>query len=529
MPEVSFGLEMQKMGELPEVWEPFKGVILPFEPMAHQWNGFYYARTFPRSGLFFEPRTGKTLTMQMLAIFYARYGAGTLQVMPPGLFRQFRHDYGMIKHHGLKIVVLNQGPAGRKTLFSKWRAHPEQKPQVVLLSKEIYKATWQELYLMGFTNTHFDESHLGLQSFDSQTARAMRAFANQSATNRLVLSTGTPIPNEIRNSFTTLNLLYPDTYRTQGAFESTHVTFKKIYIPDPKRPGETRTIQVVDSYQHLDYLSQVLYWHAVYASKLDVLSLHAPNVQRIECELTPKHRRLYQKVLRDRLLEVGGDVIDARNAQKLRQVALQLISVPEQFADDYDTADNSLYQTVSALLSSINPEKEKVVIFANYIRSVEHLAKVFWRMNPAKVYGPNGPEKNSVEVERFHVQDSCRILIANPGAGSVGFKLGDIATTVIFAEPVSTPGLFDQCLSRVMLMGQTAPVICYIIEMVGTISPLAIDSMLGKVKDLNKVMGDKKTMFEALIGKDIAYEEGRYEGESLETPDICDAEWREAA
>ena len=529
MPQVSFGLELQKMGEPPEVWQQFEQVILPFEPMDHQWDGFYRSRSNARSGLFFEPRTGKTLVLQMLAIFFARYGSGTIQIMPPALFRQFQHDYHLIKGHGLKVEVLNQGPAGRKTLLNKWRDQPHSRPQVVLVSKEIFKVVWQDLYLLGFTNVHFDESHLGLQQSDSQIAKALRAFINQHDENRLVLSTGTPLPNQIRNGFATLNLLYPEIYRTQGAFDSTHVTFKKIWIPDPRRPGETRTIQVVDSYYNLEYLSQVLYWHAVYADKLSVLSLETPNIQRIECVLTPKHRRLYNKAINERLLEIEGDILDLRAAQKLRQVALQMISVPSAFADDYDDSDNSLYHTVAALLDSVNTDVNKVVVFANYIKSVEHLEKMFKHLRPAKVYGPNGPTKNAMEVERFHTEDACRILIANPQSGGAGFKLGDICSIVVFAEPVSTPGLMDQCVSRVMLLGQTNAVVVYIVEVVGTISPIAIDNMLNKVKDINKVMGAKRSLFDALLGKEVKYEEGPYEGLDLDSEEIEEAEWRQAA
>ena len=528
MPEVSFGLSMEKQGETPEVWRQFEHVILPFEPMEHQWDGFYRSRQNSRSGLFFEPRTGKTLVLQMLAIFYARYGAGTIQIMPPALFRQFQHDYGLIKGHGLKVEVLNQGPAGRKTLLNKWLDQPHSRPQVVLVSKEIFKVVWQDLYLLGFTNTHFDESHLGLQNSSSQIARALRAFISQHPDNRLVLSTGTPLPNQIRNGFATLNLLYPEIYRTQRAFDETHVTFKQIYIPDT-RTGSTRAIQVVDSYYNLEYMAQVLYWHAIWASKLSVLSLETPNIQRIECVLTPKHRRLYNRAINERLLEIEGDILDLRAAQKLRQVALQLISVPSAFADDYDESDNSLYHTVAALLDSINLEKEKVVVFGNYIRTVEHLERLFKQYRPAKVYGPNGPAKNAMEVERFHTEDACRVLIANPQSGGAGFKLGDICSTVVFAEPVSTPGLMDQCVSRVMLLGQTAPVVVYIVEVVGTISPIAIDNMLNKVKDINKVMGVKRSLFDALLGKEVKYEEGLYEGHDPDSEDIEEAEWRQAA
>ena len=504
-PKMSFGQVLRTLGYGDDLAQRFEAIELPFQPMPHQLAGLHYALTYPRSGLFFEPRTGKTLVLQLLAIYYAYFGIGTMQVMPPALFRQFTHDYEQIKRHGLHLDVLNDGPVTRAKKLKLWEEDPSKRPHVVMLSREIFKQTWPDLYHLGMTNVHFDESHLGLQDEASQTAKAMRAFINQNDRNRLVLSTGTPIPNQIKGVFTTLNLLLPEVYRTRYAFDRAHCVYKTIYIPD--KYGNPKGVSVIDDYVGLDILSKHMYSRAVYASKREVLSLEAPNIQIIECDMKPKHRRLYQKVLNERLLEIGEEIIDARTAQKLRQVALQLITVPEEFADDFKSSDSSVYETVAAIVDSVNPEKEKLVIFANYTRSVEALARHFQKLHPAIVYGPYGPEKNAIEVERFRTQTKCRVLIANPAAGGVGFKLGDVAQTVIFAEPVSAPGVFDQALSRVMLLGQTEPVVCYIVKVNNTISPLAIEHMLNKARDINEVVKSKKTLLDALLGKSIMTED----------------------
>lgn len=477
----------------------FKHITLPFVPMPHQLAGLSYALNYGHSGLFFEPRTGKTLVLQMLAIYYAYYGMGTLQIMPPGLFQQFLHDYHAIEGHRLRLHVLRESPAARTRLMETWGSNPDKRPHVVLLSREIYKSAWASLYLQGFRITHFDESHLGLQSERSEIAKTIRQFIHQNTANRLVLSTGTPIPNQISNAYCTMNFLRPDIYETRAAFNHAHCVYKTIYIPG--KWGQPRGVPVIDSYTNLDYLSEAMYSRSVYAAKRDVLNLEAPNIQIVECALRPKHRRLYTKVLNERILEIGDTVIDARAVQKLRQVALQLITVPEEFAESFNAEDSSVYETVAAIVDSVNPEKERVVVFANYIRSVESLARKFKAWEPAIVYGPNGPEKNAKEVERFHRDSDCRVLIANPAAGGVGFKLGDVAQTVIFAEPVSSPGVFDQCLSRVMLKGQTEPVVCYIVRVQHTISELAIDQMLNKAVEINQVTRSKRTLLDELLGR----------------------------
>jgi hypothetical protein len=52
-----------------------------------------------------------------------------------------------------------------------------------------------------------------------------------------------------------------------------------------------------------------------------------------------------------------------------------------------------------------------------------------------------------------------------------------------------------------MLFGQTEPVVCYIIKVNNTISPIAIDHMLSKAEGINRVMKTKKSLLEALMGK----------------------------
>lgn len=502
-----FSSVLAGIGYPPEVCERFEHVILPFELMPHQLRGLSYALYYPRSGLFFEPRTGKTIVMQLAAIFYAHYGVGTVQIMPPGLFLQFSRDYDSIQGHGLTLKHLTEGPKRRDAVFDAWEKGLANKPNVILLSQPIFKVHWASLYGLGYTHLHFDECHQGLQDEKNQISRAVRAFLD-GPRSRLVLSTGTPIPTQVTGVYGTLKLLYPEAYRSRRAFEERHVIHRPIMVPGSARSGfAPRQIQVVSGYQKLEELSEVLYRQAIHAAKRDVLKLDAPNIQLVPYELDSKHAGLYRRLIRERVLtiETSGQgqgeelVIDARTAQKLRQTALQLVSCPETF--DETIKKNALFETLKDLLNSLDIERNKVAIFANYTRTVRHLAGLFSQYGPQTVYGPNGPAKNAQAVEVFRNDPACRLLIANPVAGGVGFKLGDVCTTVVFAEPTASPGQFDQALSRVMLMGQTEPVLCYILKAEGTIWPLAIEAMIGKVKDINAVMRSRKTIFEALVGE----------------------------
>lgn len=356
----------------------FESVTLPFQLMPHQLQGLHYALYYEKAGLFFEPRTGKTIILQLLAIFFARFGVGTIQLMPPGLYRQFSRDYEGIKNHGLTLKVLDDSPTKREKILMSWLHDESARPDVVMLSQPIFRQHWQELYRTGFRNLHFDESHQGLQDETNKITRAIRSFVDQNQDNRLVLSTGTPIPSRVENVFGTIRLLNPGAYRSRLAFENAHVIKRPVLVPGSVRTGfAPRWIKVISGYERLNLLHSNLYAQAVTASKREVLNLDAPNIQIVPFTLHPAHRTLYAKLLRDRVLalEEREGILDARSAQKLRQTALQLVSCPEVY--DPRVNKNALYETLHDLMETLDVERNKVVVFANFTQSVENIASAF--------------------------------------------------------------------------------------------------------------------------------------------------------
>ena len=514
----TFASVLSRIGFTEEVTQRFAHIILPFEPMPHQVEGLRQALSKPRFGLFFEPRTGKTLVLQLTAIFYAYYGTTTMQLMPPGLFYQFRRDYDEIKNHGLKIEIFSAGPSVRSQKLMDWKSGKEARPHVILLSKEIFKKHKQMLPEAGYTHLHFDECHKGLQgglgtrsSKGSETARAVKAFISSDLTRKLVLSTGTPIPTNIENAFTTVSLLNPKAYRNQDAFNTLHCVYGRVFVPGLTGP---RQISVVQGYKNLGALSLALYENGIHASQRDVLNLEAPNIQIVEVKLTGTHAALYRKIVKDQVLTMpDGTLLDARKPQKRRQVALQMITSPERYSKHIN--ENAVFSTLTALTDTVDLSENKVVIFADYVASVEAIADHFKKHHPAIVYGPNGPEKNAQEIERFR-NTSCPLAIINFEAGGAGFKLGDVCTTVIYAEPTSSPGTFHQSLSRVLLKGQEKPVVAYILKVVGTLSPIAIEAMMNKHFNISKVMQDENSLLEALTGKTSVLEDPRFHIEEVD-------------
>lgn len=503
--EPSFMDVLLSIGLPEEVAGQFENVRLPFELRPHQYNSLQGMLAWDRMGLFDQTRTGKTVVMHLAAIYLAKYGYKSIFLMPPILFDQFSLALGDIGSHGLRATIFNQGPVRRINLLKKIR-EGELAMDVLIMTKEIFKSNLTELMAAGFNALFFDECHMGLQKAKMKTPKGERTtygsvkfFIDNTQNGRLVLATGTPIYNEIIGTYPLISLKTPNAYRNETDFQLTHVTFKQMMI---RTPRGVRTIAVPDSnnYLEVELLTENLHKQATRARKLEVLDMRVPNVQEVPIHLNPKHMALYKQVVTERVLEVGSELVDARSSGQLRSLAMQIITDPSIAV--HPAPQNTIVDAINTLFNSIDVKHNKVLLFATYNRSVEALAKAFKALNPAVVYGPNGAEKNRASANRFITSDDCRILIANPQAGGVGLTLGGICQNVIFVEPVSTPGEFDQAASRVILDKQTEPVSVYILRILNTISPKTIDVMLGRMAQSKQVSKDKKSLLDELLGEE---------------------------
>lgn len=479
----------------------FSDVRLPFVPRKDQVEALQSSLYYPRSGLFSEARTGKSIVFQTIMIFIAKYRQRSIVAMPPVLFTQFSQSWEEIEGEKPPLFVLNQAKKKRKGLIRDWILDEETAPPVLLMSHAMLTLELADIGHL-YRLLVIDESHMRLQNETNQFYNKVVGYLARHRDNRLILSTGTPVPNEMRGAYPTISLLTPEKYEGRSHFDAMHVVWKQITVRGKFGP---RLQNVVHDYRALDLLHRNLYRQAYRVTKAEVLGLKAPNIQIVPVTLSSQHMSLYRRAMKIRVFELGDQVITAIRMGKLRAIALQLLTDPNSFTDVL-IKENAVHEAVSALLSSVGCHREgneKAVLFANYTASVERLVKDFHILNPAVVYGPNGSRKNGEEVERFRNDPGCKLLVANPQAGGVGLKLGDICTTAIFVEPVGNHGTFDQAASRVMLTGQKEPVSVYILKVLKTISPKAIENMMMKGGDAKEVNMDKQTVMDELLGVSI--------------------------
>ena len=467
-------------------------------PRSYQKEAVVQALANVRYGLYDEPGVGKTIPAQLICLTYLLMGNKALIIMPPILLKQFEASLsstfkGVRDHFDLHI--LNQTPKKRQELMADWLAL-DSWPDMLLMSYAMFvrrvKGDGQSPRMYTRLAKHYDvivcdEAH-NLCSPGSYANKGVDMVCGKEGESALLLMTGTPTPNELVNAYGLIKLITPGVYRNKKQFDRLHVVYEE------NASGFNSAV----GYKDVKYLTKNIYAKARRVLKSDVLSLKKPNIVELEIDLYPKHRNLYKKLVRERFLEVEGEIIDAIQAQSLRQKCLRLVANPDPFSET--EIPNAMFDMLDELLDSVGVKHlEKVIVFTNYRETTEKTRDYLSHLNPAIIYGGKG--NNTDQANKFVTDESCRVCVANPVSGGVGIDgMQNVCSTAIYLEPQSVPGVFTQSMDRLHRDGQKNVVNVYILTAKNTIATRLTESMLGKASEIKRVLKDRQTVLDELMG-----------------------------
>ena len=468
-------------------------------PMKHQVSGLNKLLTNDNFGLYDEPGTGKTLIVHAYAMYWISEGQHVLAIMPPNLVYQFKEELFEIYQGADKYLdchILDQDPRKRKKLYAEWKKK-DSWPQILCMSYQMFQReheNFTRLYRVGL----FDEAQ-ALKNSESGIFKLVKEWQSQKGGTAIVPMTGTPIHNELIDAYALIELTDPGAYVSFHEFDKLHCVYKKIKLKTPRKTKSGRTQHFFRQrvgYTGIGRVSKALYKHARRVLKKDVGEIRTPTITEIAVKLDSAHLSLYKKLVKERLLEFGDEIIIADNAQSLRQKCLQIVTCPELYTEEMKFKNNVI-GAVKELINGMDLSKSKIIVFCNYQDSVRNLSQYFEHYNPALMYGGSNTEKNR---QKFLNDDTCRVLIANPKSAGAGFNFQSVSHTIVFAEPTGVPGDFKQCMDRVNRWGQKSLVNVYIVKALGTISPKATKEMLRKETEAQEVYHDRHTFLSEFKG-----------------------------
>ena len=430
-----------------------------FEPRPHQLTGLNKCLKNERYGVYDDPGTGKSLIAYLYSEVLKAGGKKVLCLMPPALSEQYARKYHeMLVGSDAVCFVMNGKPKEREESYEGFRNG--EWPDTLIYSYQMFLRDYDKVDTSQYALLCCDESH----ALKNPSAKIFKLVAKVLASNediRLLLMTGTPIVTTPEDAYGNIKLTNPTAYRTKKSFERKHCV--KMW---------ENGFWITRGYKNLNILSKNLYENGRRIIKEDVLDISKPNVIELQTSLSDSHKKLYKKLMEERVLEIpkesspdGTEFINAIQSAALRRHAYSIINFPQAYTTTKIV--NNVQDLIKAQLESINLNENKVMLFANYTATVEGLVESLKEYNPAVIYGKSNTEQNKI---KFIEDDTCRVCVLNPLAGGVGLDgLQTVCSDVMFVEPCTSPGLFDQAASRLVRSGQTKVVNVYTIKVSGTL------------------------------------------------------------
>lgn len=482
----------------------------------HQIKAFYHLSKIGNGANFSVPGSGKTTVV--LSVFEKLRIEGEINLLfvigPPSCFGPWKKEFKEVLGREPIYSVL---AGGNKT----WRK--EKYYETISLS-ELYLTTFQTLFrdkqevIAFLQNTKvrafvvIDEAHY-IKQLDGIWASTVLEIA-QFAKKRCVL-TGTPIPNGYSDLFNLFDFLWPE---------------KNIVTDEEK--GRLQMFEDKKDLTGASAILDPLIGPLFYRVRKRELGLK-PQVfiDPIKVEMKENERRLYNAILgkirqceseEQYLKDASSDLVT--NLRKGRMMRLrQVLSYPKLILTAIDNYSENilrdredlevLIQTydqieqpgkIDSLLSLVkkfNEQSEKVVIWANFIGTINLIEDVLKKNGYycKKIYGatPFTDELNRAEETREKIRDEfvdprsgLDILIANPAACSESISLHKTCSNALYYDLSYNCAQYLQSLDRIHRVGgsEEKEAFYYFLQYANTIEPKLLITLNTKAHKMYQII-----------------------------------------
>ena len=172
----------------------------------------------------------------------------------------------------------------------------------------------------------------------------------------------------------------------------------------------------------------------------------------------------YQNQLTHELVDVNGKIIidDADYILKQLLRLTQCASNPAIIDKSYKNLPAKFKLLQNIVLDVIN-NKQKVIIWTNFIANVNWLAAHLKEYNPVKIHGSIAIDRRNLSIDKFKNDASCKVMIATPGAAKEGLTL-TVANHAVFYDRSFSLDDYLQAQDRIHRISQTQE--CKVINLI---------------------------------------------------------------
>jgi len=454
----------------------------PFPPYDYQHRALTKAVDFNK--LLFPLKVGRGKTP--LSTWRALYDSvvngieHVIIIVPASLVIQWSRWLAQIKFSDgddLQVVTYLGTPTKRKAM-------DVAGADFIVLSHQIFVndyARFRDTFMKN-SKVHviYDESQDGLRKPGN---KIWRLFRNFTLNKPITLLSGTPVstPGDV---YGVVKLLDPQVYPSKRNFTQQHV-------------AEEDYFGNITAWKGLDILKANLYKNAVIVPDSELNELPGLIVDKVEYDLTPKHRKLYDELVKEQLLNTdSGEVLDATETNRMFHTLQRFVTSPDRM--DFKKVQAEL---LNCLWTIYNEDDSKIIIFAYYTDTNESILDFFLKkkVNAVGVWGKQSRTQKQENLDGFMQDPDVRVLVGNWNSMGVGTNgLQDVCFREVFAELPLTPPRCEQATGRIDREGQTEKCIAKFLVATGTIQESLFYSYQTKDDLLQQITEGRTTMKEML-------------------------------
>ena len=464
------------------------------KPYAHQLTALEKSWNKENFAYFMEMGTGKTkVLIDNVAMLYDKGKIDSaLIIAPKGVVKTW-YEQELPTHlpnHIENVTVLWQ-PNITKTQQEKLDSlfEIDTALHILIMNVEALSTDKGVKFATKFINSHktlmaIDES----TTIKTPTARRTKNIIGLGLNAKYKrIMTGSPITKNPLDLYTQCEFLDPWLldFASYYAFRNRYAEMKTMHL-------RGRSIQVVDKFQNLGELSDVVKQFSYRVLKEDCLDLPPKVFIKRHITLTADQKKVYEQMKEQALAVLNGKVTTTMT------VLTQLMRL-HQITCGYVTADDGTTQQVESnrlneLMSILEDTDGKVIIWANYQLSVgeiiQKIIKVYGPDSYVHYYGLTPQEDRQDFIRKFQNDPKCRFIIGTPQTGGYGITLTEANTVIYYSNGYDLEKRL-QSEDRAHRIGQKKTVTYIDLICEDTIDEKIVKALRNKINIASEVMGEE--------------------------------------
>ncbi|MFU1858961.1 DEAD/DEAH box helicase [Sphingobacterium sp. NGMCC 1.201703] len=475
--------KLANMTEIPllDVPDTVKATLRPYQLVGFSWLGFL--QEFQWGGILADDMgLGKTLQVITLLEYYYQNNPDadpSIVVVPNSLLFNWQNE--------IKKFV----PQRRYHIYHGIKRKDQEtlaKASIVLTTYGTAMTDFSFLQSQSFSYMVLDES----QMVKNRNSKRFEYLFSIKASFRIAM-TGTPIENGIQDIYAQMTMVNP-------GFFGNYRNFNKMF----KSMGEGEGMDV-----SLMNLQKMIAPFILRRTKKQVaIDLPDKTETILYLDMQEGQRKIYDSY-RKKYREEIEENLNSEESTKSKFLAIEALQKLRKLCNspvlmtDGDFANNSIkLDFIDEIMEEVAPN-HKILLFSSYTSMLKLVAQRIEKYNLGYTYldGKMNQEQRQSAVERFQIEDTCRVFLISLKAGGTGLNL-TAADYVYILDPWWNPAAEAQAIDRCYRIGQDKHVMAYKI-----VCRDSVEERILELQAIKKRMAEGLILDEANLMKSISKEE----------------------